>query len=108
MVVLLLTLITRAAHEKLIKLNVMFKKKDLSTIENEVSQNQAVDRLKPVCTYHLSRCRPANFSGSLGGNMVGRICVWRLLGTSDQSEYHWPSLVISCRAKCRVQLEHFP
>lgn len=27
--------------------------------------------------------------------MVGRICVWRLLGTSDQSLYHWPSLVIS-------------
>lgn len=40
-----------------------------------------------------------SFSGSFGGNMVGRICVWRLLGTSDQSEYHWPSFVISCGDK---------
>lgn len=50
-----------------------------------------------VRTYHLSRCMLASFSGSFGGNMVGRICVWRLLGTSDQSEYHWPSLVINYR-----------
>lgn len=48
-----------------------------------------------VCMYHLSRCMLASFSGSVGGNMVGRICVWRLLGTWDQSGYHWPSLVIS-------------
>lgn len=48
-----------------------------------------------VGTYHLSRCMLLSFSESFVGNMVGRICVWRLLGTSDQSEYHWPSLVIS-------------
>lgn len=28
-----------------------------------------------VCMYHLSRCMLASFSGSVGGNMVGRICV---------------------------------
>lgn len=55
-----------------------------------------------VCTYHLSRCMLTSFSGSFGGNMVGRICVWRLLGTSDQSEYHWPSLVISYRDNSRL------
>lgn len=52
-------------------------------------------RFAGLCTYHLSRCMLASFSGSVGGNMVGRIWVWRLLGTSDQSENHWPSLVIS-------------
>lgn len=52
-----------------------------------------------VCRYHLSRCMLDTFSGSLGGNMVGRICVCRALGTSDQSPYHWPSLVISWRRK---------
>lgn len=57
-------------------------------------------RFARVCTYHLSRCMLISFSGSFGGNIVGRICVWRLLGTSDQSEYHWPSFVISCADKC--------
>lgn len=59
-------------------------------------------RFAGVCTYHLSKCMLISFSGSFGGNMVGRICVWRLLGTSDQSENHWPSLVISCGDKLGV------
>lgn len=57
-----------------------------------------------VCVYHLSRCMLASFSGSVGGNMVGRICVWRLLGTWDQSEYHWPSLVISYGDNSRLSV----
>lgn len=63
---------------------------------------QTVTRLG---TYHLSKCMLASFSGSLGGNIVGRICVCRPVGTSDQSEYHWPSLVISYRAKQTIHIQ---
>lgn len=48
-------------------------------------------------THQRSRCIACNFSGSFGGNMVGRIWVCLLRGTSSQSANHCPSLVITCR-----------
>lgn len=48
-------------------------------------------------TYHRSKCIASNFSGSFGGNMVGRIWVCLLWGTSAQSSNHCPSLVITCK-----------
>lgn len=47
-------------------------------------------------THQRSRCIARNFSGSLGGNIVGRIWVCRLWGTSPHSVNHCPSLVITC------------
>lgn len=55
--------------------------------------------LRAPQTHHRSRCIVCNFSGSFGGNMVGRIWVCLLWGTSSHSANHCPSFVITCKTR---------
>lgn len=52
-------------------------------------------------THHRSRCIACSLSGSLGGNMVGRIWVCLPRGTASHSENHCPSLVMTCEHEGR-------
>lgn len=49
--------------------------------------------------HHRSRCIACDFSGSFGGNIVGRIWVCLLCGTSSHAANHCPSFVITCRTR---------
>lgn len=60
------------------------------------NKGQQPYRLHSSQTYHRSRCIACSFSRSVGGNMVGRICVCLPWGTSCQSANHCPSLVMTC------------